>query len=128
MQIEGPFHANLRVVNSGPNRGFYFGYSAAEAGSGVIASNAGPLIFWTFDGASWGERGRFTGAQFSLAPGQGFAINTVQVVGARRGGWSAASGTATRTSFDTSSVTTVQLAERVKALIDDLIGHGLIGA
>jgi hypothetical protein len=35
-------------------------------------------------------------------------------------GWAAASGTATRSTFATSTVTTAQLAERVKALIDDL--------
>lgn len=51
-----------------------------------------------------------------------------QVVGARRTGWTTASGTATRTSFDTAGVTTAQLAERVKALIDDLAAHGLIGS
>lgn len=34
--------------------------------------------------------------------------------------WSAATGTATRTTFDTATVTLSQLAERVKALIDDL--------
>jgi hypothetical protein len=37
----------------------------------------------------------------------------------------AASGTATRTTFDTATVTTQQLAERVKALIDDWRGYGL---
>jgi hypothetical protein len=51
-----------------------------------------------------------------------------KVVGARATGWSAASGTAARTTFATGSATTTQLAERLKALIDDLIGHGLIGA
>lgn len=35
-------------------------------------------------------------------------------------GWGAPTGTATRTAFDTASVTLPQLAERVKALIDDL--------
>lgn len=54
--------------------------------------------------------------------------NSVKVVGARRTGWAAATGTATRTTFATGSVTLPQLAERVKALIDDLIAHGLIGA
>lgn len=34
--------------------------------------------------------------------------------------WAAATGTATRTTFATGSVTLSQLAERVKALIDDL--------
>lgn len=37
-----------------------------------------------------------------------------------RTGWDAPTGTATRTTFDTTTVTTAQLAERVKALIDDL--------
>lgn len=60
-----------------------------------------------------------------------YKVNTVQVVGARKTGWTAATGTATRTTFDTATVTLPQLAERVKALIDDLhatAGHGLIGA
>ena len=51
-----------------------------------------------------------------------------QVVGTRKTGWGAPTGTATRTAFATGSVTTAQLAERVKALIDDLTSHGLIGA
>ena len=54
-------------------------------------------------------------------------INSNQVVTSRQTGWSAATGTATRTTFATTTVTTAQLAERVKALIDDLITHGLIG-
>jgi hypothetical protein len=36
-----------------------------------------------------------------------------------KSGWTQATGTATRTSFDTATVTTEQLAERVKAMIDD---------
>ena len=55
-------------------------------------------------------------------------IANVGVVGSRKTGWAAATGTSTRTTFATSTVTTAQLAERVKALIDDLISHGLIGA
>jgi hypothetical protein len=60
--------------------------------------------------------------------GQVYRIAGTQVVAARRTGWAAATGTATRTTFATSTVTTAQLAERVKALIDDLIAHGLLGA
>ena len=54
-----------------------------------------------------------------------------KVVDDRRTGWTTATGTATRTSFATNTVTLPQLAERVKALIDDLhadAGHGLIGS
>lgn len=54
-------------------------------------------------------------------------LNGTQVLTTRQTGWSAPTGTATRTSFATSTVTTAQLAERVKALIDDLTAHGPIG-
>lgn len=52
------------------------------------------------------------------------------VVKSRRTGWALATGTKTRTTFDSGTVTLAQLAERVAALIDDLhatAGHGLIG-
>lgn len=50
-----------------------------------------------------------------------------QVLAARRTGWGAPTGTATRSTFDTATVTLPQLAERVKALLDDAATHGLIG-
>ena len=56
-----------------------------------------------------------------------YSVNGTKVVGTRRTGWAAATGTATRTTFATSTVTLPVLAEHVKALIDDLIAHGLIG-
>jgi len=59
---------------------------------------------------------------------QHFEVGTDQVVAARQTGWGAPTGTATRTTFATSTVTVSELAERVHALIDDLISHGLIGA
>jgi len=52
---------------------------------------------------------------------------TVKVVGARQTGWTAPTGTSDRTTFATSTVTLPELAERVKALIDDTTTHGLIG-
>lgn len=63
--------------------------------------------------------------------GGSLTINGSQLMTTRRTGWSTATGTATRTSFDTTTVTLAALAERVKAMIDDLhstAGHGLIGA
>ncbi|MFM6450500.1 MAG: hypothetical protein ACKPH7_01695 [Planktothrix sp.] len=57
-----------------------------------------------------------------------FFVGNNQVVSSRRTGWTAPTGTASRTTFVTSTVTLVQLAERIKALIDDLTAHGLIGA
>jgi hypothetical protein len=41
-------------------------------------------------------------------------------------GWAAPTGTASRTTFATTTVTTLELAERLKALIDDLATLGLI--
>lgn len=57
-----------------------------------------------------------------------YKVGADNVVGSRKTGWAAPTGTATRTAFATSTVTTADLAERVKALIDDLTSHGLIGA
>jgi hypothetical protein len=64
----------------------------------------------------------------NLASGKVLGVDNTQVVTSRRTGWAAPTGTPTRSTFDTGSVTLPQLAERVKALIDDLTTHGLIGA
>lgn len=45
-----------------------------------------------------------------------------------RTGWGVPTGTATRSTFDTASVTLPQLAERVKALLDDLKSVNITGA
>lgn len=55
-------------------------------------------------------------------------LNGSQILSNRKTGWGAPTGTATRTTFATSTVTLPQLAERLKALIDDLTSHGLIGS
>jgi hypothetical protein len=44
-----------------------------------------------------------------------------------RTGWTASTGTATRSALATSTATTTQVAERLKALIDDLIALGILG-
>jgi hypothetical protein len=74
------------------------------------------------------ERLSVTGNIQLTSAADSFMVGTNNVVGSRKTGWAAAGGTATRTTFATSNVTTEQLAERVKALIDDLTSHGLIGA
>lgn len=79
----------------------------------------------TFVGS--GTFATMTSTGLNLPTGSVFRINNVQLVTSRRTGWTAATGTPTRTTFDTTTVTLPQLAERVKALIDDLITHGLIG-
>lgn len=54
-------------------------------------------------------------------------IGGSQVLAKRQIGWAAPTGTNDRTTFDTSTVTLPELAERVKSLIDDLTTHGIIG-
>jgi hypothetical protein len=60
----------------------------------------------------------------------GYKVGGTKIIGTRKTGYTnAITGTANRaTSYDTSSITLVQLAQRVKALQDDLTSHGLIGA
>ncbi len=75
-------------------------------------------------------RATLTSTSLNLASGVVLQANATQVVSTRKTGWAVATGTPTRTTFVTSTVTLPQLAERVKALIDDLhgtAGHGLIG-
>lgn len=64
----------------------------------------------------------------SLASGDVLAVAGTQVVTSRRTGWTAPTGTAQRGTFATDTVTLINLARAVKALIDDLTTHGLIGA
>jgi len=56
-----------------------------------------------------------------------YRVDGVRVVSNRRTGWAAPTGTASRATFETSGATVGQLAQRLKALIDDLTAHGLIG-
>lgn len=74
------------------------------------------------------ERLSVTGSIQLTNTADSYKVGANNVIGSRKAGWAAPTGTATRTTFATSSVTTEQLAERVKALIDDLTSHGLIGA
>lgn len=56
-----------------------------------------------------------------------YKVDGIKVAGNRVTGWGTPTGTATRAAFDTGAITVGQLAQRVKALIDDLRTHGLIG-
>ena len=93
-----------------------------------IGSNGVALAKLDVDGTGLYSGNLGVGGVVSAA---GFYNGLDKLVGPRATGWATATGTATRTTFATGSVTLPQLAERVKALIDDLhaaAGHGLIGA
>jgi hypothetical protein len=109
------------------------------AGRLEVSSNGGSTAAVLRSVAESGQEGRYealvtgdvrvaggAGGTTGLYFGPGSSGPT-KVVGERITGWAAATGTATRTTFATGSVTLPQLAERVKALIDDMITHGLIG-
>ena len=83
------------------------------------------LVFAAGDAATYDLTVRADG---SASVRSAYQVNSVQVLGARRTGWTAATGSASRAAFATNTVTTEQLAQRFKALLDDLIAHGLIGA
>lgn len=94
------------------------GAAAFPGGVGAIAST-GNISGLQVSAVNGGNNGILTptALQFQGLP----------VIGTRKTGWTAATGTATRGTFVTSTVTLPQLAERVKALLDDLIAHGMIG-
>jgi hypothetical protein len=135
-------HDTLGYSTAGAQRVFSRVQPAARVATD--GAESGEIRFSTIMGGTLTEQMRIghTGGvavgAAAVAPGAGmvnisgnYRVNNLQVVGARRTGWAVATGTATRTTFDTAAVTLPQLAERVKALIDDLhnaAGHGLIGA
>lgn len=99
---------------------------AGGANDNLAFSNPGTgAIIFSQAGA---ETARFDTTGLNLATGKTIRVNSVQVLGARRTGWQVPSGTFSKSTFSTSTVTVTQLAERVKALIDDLLFHGIIGA
>jgi hypothetical protein len=70
-----------------------------------------------------------TGA-LNLQTGATLSVVGNQVVGPQMTGWALPTGTTSRSTFDTATVTTAALAQKVKALIEDLhesAGHGLLG-
>lgn len=101
-------------------------------GLGTTRSNLKPVCYFAAgDFTSYviyaEGRSLFVG-NVEISTGYTLSIAGAQIATSRRTGWAAPTGTATRTTFNTATVTLTQLAERVKALIDDLTTHGLIGA
>lgn len=118
--------------NSG-NEGFALPIESAQPSNptsyaGVPAWDPAQQLFWysslTVDRTSGDVQ---PAGNLNLVTGKGYKVNSTQVVGSQRTGWGAPTGTLTRTTFDSGTVTLSQLAERLAALITDLRTHGLIG-
>jgi hypothetical protein len=106
------------------------------SGTGLLQAydrTAGAYINITWSGAqhtfqtSGSTRATLTSGALNLASGVALQVNGAQVVAARIAGWAAATNSKSRATFDTTTVTTAQLAARLGQLIDDLMAHGLIG-
>ena len=92
-----------------------------SAGDTYMGGAAGGTVWYNIDILIGALAGTINAGQFNVAG--------TKVVGARATGYTnAMTGTANRaTSYATGTITLVQLAERFKALQDDLTTHGLIG-
>lgn len=111
----------------------FFDLSLYRSGANRLATNA-----TNFDCVNANVSGVCTATQLvstnSVSVQTGLNVQGVQVVGGCAGGWGLPTGIKTRAAFDPSTVSLVDLAERVAALINDLrhtsspTGHGLIGA
>jgi len=115
---------NDLAINHGGTGASSAGAARANLGLGTMATQASHAVSISGGVASGLTSLSVTG---NADVGGAYRVDAVKVVGNRVTGWSAPTGTAARTAFDSATVTTAQLAQRVKALIDDLIGHGLIG-
>lgn len=138
-------HRSLYQLQSGDGAITYGGFGPAGSGTLVMYGNANLMAFRpTSRTAASGfslsaellapevtntlDLGSTTLQWKNVRAAGAYFVGSNQVIGPRSTGWSAPTGTATKTTFDTATVTTAQLAERVKALTDALIGHGIIGA
>lgn len=95
---------------------------------GLIANNAVKATVHTDGGVSLASPVGGSKGQGTINLSTAYYVNGLPVVQARKTGWSPGTGTASRATFATSTVTLESLAQRFKALLDDLIAHGLIGA
>lgn len=106
-------------------------FSAYPRVTGLYIGNDTDVMLYPGDGNMFsircGPSTDYGYARFVSSSGLQLQFNTKNVLRDRITGWYGPTGTATRTSFATSTVTLPQLAERVKALIDDLMTHGMIG-
>jgi hypothetical protein len=78
-------------------------------------------------GSAWRVNDGGAGDPLAVTTSNQLLIDGTQVLTTRRTGWAAASGTATRSTFNTATVTLQVLAEHVKAMIDDNMTHGFYG-
>lgn len=107
--------------------GSRIGNVAGFSGNSTYGINIGASTCDNFRIIGCDLRGNTTNAYANSSTGTNFVIlgNIPRILGT---GWAAWTGTPTRTTKVTSTATLANVAEAVKALIDDLIAQGVIGA
>ncbi len=107
-------------------------YLVAASATGAWAGKSGSIARYSADVSAWEfytpHKGWFTHVETESALYRFDGAAWALWQGPASAGWTAATGTASRASFDTASVTTAQLAQTVKALIDDLLAQGRLSA
>ena len=132
--VAGASTANILLgcsARQAPNRNLDdHGYDASSAPDG-----ANTIIGCDFTGTRMGPVFARGDVHFQNAGAQREAIEVkgdlrrdgLRIVSKRRKGWKMPTGKSSRSAFDTATVSSAQLAERLKALLEDLEAHGLIG-
>lgn len=131
----GGSHSDAGFVHDGTSPyGFRFSgtYSSGAAirmpaGTGIAFESTGAIQIKYNSGSLQIFNGATLRTSFSTTTGA-ISIGSNQVIGPRNTGWAPMTGTANKaTSYDTSTITLQQLAERFKALQDAITTHGAIG-
>lgn len=116
----------LTNANTTSDKGYAFNGISGLAQDLTIRTRAGGTYAAKFNSSAGTFIGYMTDAgAFGC---QSVEVGGNKVVGARDTGWAAMTGTASKGGFATSTVTTAQLAQVVKALTDALTASGAIGA
>jgi len=131
LQIDGGTTTTNRYDVLNANNGYYNYLINTDGGDyqsdKVVVFGDGHKLLWGKDSIKYVNVDSSLDANLMNFSGYNIGINSTKILGSRKTGWGTPSGTSDKTTFATSTVTTEQLAERVKALIDDLRSHGLIG-
>jgi hypothetical protein len=120
------YYGNLHLNGNAPSITFW---DTDNAVKWLLQNNADAFYIYrcatgTEAASDWVFKMSLNSAGVMTLPSTGsLIIGTTQIVGARVTGFAAATGTATKTTFATDSVTLIELARRVKAISDALISH-----
>lgn len=121
----------LNIPGNGTGNAFNIKNSSATSvfsitGLGVVGISATTAATTSTSGALVIGGGVGISGDVVIATGKGLKNGTVQVVGARQTGFTAMTGTATKTAIDTDTALLQDIARRLKAIDDALRAHGLI--